>query len=280
MRAFLAWLFRSVFHYRSDVVMVNLSRSFPEKQYEELREIHKRFYRHLADIVVETFWFGRCRGDRGRERLHRSHIVEFTNPEELNRLLGASRQLMLLQAHTGNWELIGGLLNYSYGTPMDIQADAIAVTYRKLEGSEWIDRFMARNRTAPVADRGFDGYVEARSIVRFALENRERKYTYSFITDQFPYYTNRKNFVRFMGRETPTMTGATTLAVKLDMAVGYLRFECREGGGYRMSVVPLCDHAGGQDPLELMKRYYALLEEDLRRQPWNYLWTHKRWKLQ
>ena len=31
MKSFMAWFLRNVLHYRSDVVMVNLSRSFPQK---------------------------------------------------------------------------------------------------------------------------------------------------------------------------------------------------------------------------------------------------------
>jgi KDO2-lipid IV(A) lauroyltransferase len=81
-----------------------------------------------------------------------------------------------------------------------------------------------------------------------------------------------------MGQETVTMTGAAALACKLDMAVAYLRFECREDGGYRMTLVPLADHAGSHTPEELIGTYYKMLDEDLQRQPWNYLWTHKRWK--
>ena len=277
MEAFLAWFLRSVLRYRSDVVTVNLSRSFPEKTYDELEVIHKRFYRHLATIFLEAAWFGRCRGEKGRRRLRESHIVEFTNPEELNRLYGSSRQLMLLQAHTGNWELIGGILNYSYSVPLEITPEAFAVTYLRLHNAR-MDRLMARSRTAPVADLGFKGYVEAGDILRFALQRKEQKFGYVFITDQYP-YNNRENMqLDFLHQKTATMTGAAALAVKLDMAVGYLRFETRGEGGYRMTVVPLCDHAAGENPLELMQRYYRLLEEDLQKQPWNYLWTHKRWK--
>ena len=29
-----------------------------------------------------------------------------------------------------------------------------------------------------------------------------------------------------------------------------------------------------------MKLYYKHLEEDIQAQPWNYLWTHKRWRKQ
>lgn len=278
MKNFLAWFLRSVLHYRSDVVMVNLGRSFPEKSYEQLQEIHKQFYTHLATVFLEALWFGRRRGEKGRKRLRDSHIVEFTNPEELNRLYGGARQLMLLQAHTGNWELIGGILNYSYGVPMDISADRIAVSYLRLHNAR-MDRLMARSRTAMVEDLGFNGYVEAGEILRYALRNREEKFTYIFITDQYPYNHHDNVQVDFLHQKTATMTAAAALAVKLDMAVGYLRFECREGGGYRMTVVPLSDRAAGENPVELMQRYYRLLEEDIQKQPWNYLWTHKRWKI-
>ncbi|MBP5483520.1 MAG: lysophospholipid acyltransferase family protein [Bacteroidales bacterium] len=278
MRKFTAWFLRSVIRYRSDVVMANLSRCFPRMTYEELQETHKRFYLHLADIIAETFWFGRYTGEKCRKRIRKSHIVEFTNPEEFNRLYRGATQLMMLQAHTGNWELIGGILNYSYGDPLDIDANTIAVTYLK-QRPEFVDRFLERNRTAAVVDYGFKGYVEASNVVRFAYKNKDNKYSYSFITDQFPYTSNLKCELNFMYRtDTATMTGAASLAVKFDMAVGYLRFRCREGGGYTLSIVPICDRAGGHDVKEIMQKYYDLLEEDLREQPWNYLWTHKRWK--
>jgi len=277
--SFLAWLLRSVLRYRTDVVTVNLSRSFPEKTYEEIQAIHKQFYQHLATVFKETLWFGRYTGEKERKRLKDSHIVELVNPEELNRLYDGARQVMLLQSHTGNWELVGGFLNYSYGEPLTVTSREFAVTYRQLSNRR-VDAFMARNRTAAVADLNFEGYVETRNVVRFVLERKDQKYVYSFITDQFPYNANRKNFIHFMHRDTPTMTGAAELAVKLDMAVAYLRMECREGGGYRLEVVPISGHAGGEQPLELMQKYYQLLEADLEKQPWNYLWTHKRWKLQ
>ena len=278
MKKLIAWFLRSVLHYRSHVVMVNLSRCFPHKSYEEIRQIHDRFYLHLASIFTQTLWFGTCRGERGRQKLRRRHLVEFTNPEEFNRLYNGAPQLMLLQAHTGNWELIGGIVNYSYGVPLAAPASLFAVTYLS-QHNERMNRFLHWNRTAVVADQGFRGYVEASQVLRFALRNKDEKFTYSFITDQSPYLSTSKEHVTFMHQDTVTMTAAAKLAVKMDMAVAYLRMAYREDGkGYYMSVVPICDHAKGEDPLEIMKKYYQLLEEDLEKQPWNYLWTHRRWK--
>lgn len=272
----LSWFIRDVLRYRREVVMTNLARSFPTKTYEELQAISKRFYLHFATIFTEMIWFSACRGPKGRERLHNSHIVEFTNPEVFNRLYSGARQVMVLQAHTGNWELTGGYLQYSYGEPIAMEAKAIAVTYRSISSKTW-DGVMAQVRPTPVLDLGFEGYVETNEVLRFMMERKERKYTYTFITDQYPYNMSGAG-ITFMHQPTVTLLAAAKIAVKLDMALVYLRFECREEGGYRMTFVPLAEHAGGQDPLALMQQYYKLLEEDLEKQPWNYLWTHKRWK--
>ena len=272
----IAWFVRNVLHYRREVVMTNLARSFPAKSYEELQAISKRFYLHFATIFTEMIWFGACRGPKGRKRLHNSHIVEYTNPEEFNRLYKGAQQVMILQAHTGNWELTGGYLQYSYGEPIAMEATAIAVTYRGVSNKTW-DSVMAKVRPAPVLDLGFEGYVETNEVLRFMLARKDRKYTYTFITDQYPYNMLGAD-ITFMHQPTVTLLAAAKMDVKLDMALVYLRFECREEGGYRMTFVPIEDHAGGKDPKVLMQQYYKLLEEDLEKQPWNYLWTHKRWK--
>ena len=77
-----AWLARSVFHYRYDVVMINLSRSFPDMKYKTLTALAKEFYRHLGEIAAEAVWFS---GSNYR-RLYDSEIVTITNPEDFNEL--------------------------------------------------------------------------------------------------------------------------------------------------------------------------------------------------
>lgn len=274
----LAWFLGDVLHYRQNVVYTNLARCFPEKSYGEINSISKQFYAHLARVFREMLWFGRCRGEKGRRRLHESHIVEITNPEQLNSLFAGAPQMMILQTHAGNWELISGFRQYSYTVPIEILPEQIGVAYAPLTSKFW-DRFMAKNRTAPIADTPFDGYVDSAHILRYVLENRDKKKAYVFITDQSPYnHKVQAEHVQFMGLDTKTMTAAAGLAVKMDMSVVYMRYLEREDGGYSMTFVPIAEHAKGMNPVEIMKTYYKLLEEDLREQPWNYLWTHKRWK--
>lgn len=275
---FIAWFMRSVLHYRTDVVMVNLSRSFPHKQYGELRELSKRFYLHFAQTLTEMLWFAGCKGERGRKRLTDSKIVRLTNPEEWNRLSGGARQLVVMHSHMGNWELMGGIRQYFGQVEPDIAPDGIAVTYLPLHNRFW-DRVIAHIRTMPVKDQGFRGYVAADHILRFVLSRRQDKFCYVFNTDQYPYHGQGSMLVEsFLNQPTRSMTGAAALACRLDMAVCYLRFFRQEDGNYTLTVVPLSEHAGGCTPEALMTQYYKLLEEDLQVQPWNYLWTHKRWK--
>lgn len=272
---FLAWLLSDVIRYRRSVVTVNLSRCFPQKSYEEIEQISKRFYLHFATIFKEMLWYGRCRGEKGRKKLRESGIIRFTNPEVYNRLAAGAKQVMLLQSHCGNWELIGGLDQYE--PSLDMSPDRFVIAYLRIH-NKWVNRFMTYNRLAPVSDLDYKGYVESSDILRFIIRNKDKPYCYAFNTDQYPYGFNHNVRVRFMHQDTVTITAGAVLAQKMDMAVAFLSIKCREEGGYDMRVIPICEHAAGEDPLAIMQKYYQLLEEDLENQPWNYLWTHKRWK--
>ena len=274
--AFVSWLCEKVFRYRVGDVTVNLARSFPEKKYEDIKVLRHKFYRHFGDVVAETVWFG---GSSGR-RLRRQHLVELENPEELNRLYDIAPSVMVLMSHAGNWELIGGMASYDYsGLPSKVTEDSFVVVYRQQSSRMW-DWIMKRNRTAPLLDRkGFGGYLESKSAVRFVYENRDKKLFYNFITDQYPYFDAPDYLkVRFMNQDTVTMKGAAELARKFGMAVSFMSMRQEGRGLYKVNYKTICEDASAMDAGEIMKTYYSMLQADLEAQPWNYLWTHRRWK--
>ena len=154
----------------------------------------------------------------------------------------------------------------------------IAVTYRRMRSRAW-DETLRAGRCAPMEDTPFDAYLESSHVLRYALEHRGERKIYAFIGDQRPYgMTRRTDQVTFMGQQTETMSGAATLAIKLGMPTGYLRFAEKEDGNYDVTVVPLSEPGDGLTVQGVMQKFYSLLEEDIRREPWNYLWTHRRWK--
>ena len=154
----------------------------------------------------------------------------------------------------------------------------ICVVYRRQSSPVW-DSFLSRNRIAPVVDKGhYDGMVESFSIMRYVLKHRGTQKMYIFLNDQYPYTAKSKVGVSFMGQDTWAMDAAEHLARRMGFAVVYLSFREKDDGSYEMSFTPLCDDASAVPEGEIFHRYFELLEQDLRLQPWNYLWTHKRWK--
>ena len=276
----IAWFLRCVLHYRRDVVTVNLARSFPELKYRQINELVRKSYAHLGDVIAEAIWFGGCKDAKGRKKLNDSRIVDITNPEVFNGLYDNSHNVMVLMSHAGNWELIGGWHSYNHKEDVPLRSDfsEIGVVYKHLNSKVW-DRVMHDNRCNSIRDTGFYGYKETSEILRFAVSHRKQKFVYIFITDQYPYKDAGKHEVgKFMNQDTVTMTGGAALANKLGMSVCYLRWKSLERGKYSIEVVPLCSNAAEYAPERIMEMYYEELEKDLREQPWNYLWTHKRWK--
>lgn len=265
----------SVIHYRRDVVMTNISRSFPDKKYKDLKVISRDFYRHFGEIIAEAIWFAGATP----ERLRRSHVVEMENPEELNRLYSSSPSVLLLASHAGNWELFGGYYSYSYSQPMACGENDVCIVYKKLSSPVW-DDVMKANRVAPVVDKEhFDGVVESQEVIRYMVRHRSDRKIYCFITDQHPYRGSAGIDVgEFMHQPTTSMDGGAKLACKFGMSVAYLTMERAGRGHYRLKFVTICEDASATSPEAIMRKYYELLQKDIEAQPSNYLWTHKRWK--
>ena len=49
-------------------------------------------------------------------------------------------------------------------------------------------------------------------------------------------------------------------------------------GHYDITFTKLADDASTMTPDELIRNYFSLLEKDIQEEPFNWLWTHKRWK--
>lgn len=273
----ISFLIERVFKYRIWSVDDNLAHAFPEKSPQQRLEIRHEFYRHFTRIFLEALWFGTCKNPK---KLRKASIVTVKNPELLKKLYDNSPSVMILSAHTGNWELTGGFIVYCAEKGIEFNEDVFVVVYRKLN-NKLFDKIMIENRTAPIRDENFSGVLESRQVLRYILKNRDNKRIYDFITDQRPYFTKAedKNLpkVNFMNRECSVMTASAEIACKGGMSVVYMRVMEERPGHYTMEFVPITENASGMDHMDIIHQYYKLLEDDIRKQPYNYLWSHNRW---
>lgn len=272
----LSWMARNILHYRTAVVLVNLSRSFPEKKAKEIKRIYKDFYRHLGEIFAEAIWFG----GSSYKRLRRNGIVTVTNPKLVSDIFSSTPSMTVLSTHCGNWEILGGLPGYNTadGNLFEVPETAISVVYKKMS-NEIADRVFALNRVAPLELVGTECEVESHNILRYSIKHKDEKRMYIYPTDQAPYKGAGKFPIgMFMNQETNAMMGSVGVACKLSHSVMYLKMKRVERGKYEMTFIPICMDASKVTPEEIMRKYYDLLEEEINETPHNWLWSHNRWK--
>ena len=270
------WFIKRVMKYRADVILVNLAKSFPEKKYWDLRKIWNEYYYHLGEIIAEAIWFS----GSSYSRLRKSGIVKIVNPEVVSEAYDNSPSVTILSTHCGNWEILGGLRGYESlsGKKFSFGEKDITVVYKKLS-NDISDKVFALNRIAPLEEVGTECEVESMNILRYAIRNKGEKRVYIYPTDQSPYRQASAHPIGiFMNQETNAMLGSAILASKLSHAVVYMKMKRVRKGYYEMSFIPICSDASKLKADDIMRKYYDLLEEEIKETPCNWLWSHNRWK--
>ena len=272
----ISWVLRRVVGYRTGVVWMNISRAFPNKKYWELNNIYKAFYQHLGEIAAEAIWFGGCT----YKSLQKASLVTVKNPELLAKLYEESPSVTLMCSHCGNWEIFGGIHAYltAGGVQMPFEDDVYTFVYKQLS-NEVADMVFAVNR-AQVMSVKEHCLMESKKILRYCIQNSDKKKIYGYPADQTPYKgMGRHDMGQFLNQKTYAMTGSLGVACKLSHSVVYLKMKHVSRGKYEWEFIPICQDASQHTPDELMKKYYALLEMEINETPHNWLWSHNRWKI-
>lgn len=271
---FFAFLAHYVVRYRLRVIRHNIDLCFPELSEKERRDIVSNFYKHLAEIAVETIWIGGC----DKNRLVNQHIVELLNPELVGELCDDGRSMVMLSSHFGNWELVGGLLNYTDKPFLPTEKNIVCV-YKRLKSPKW-DEFFRRNRITTLKDpEHYEGYLESKDVLRYVVRHRMEQRFYIFITDQRPYKSAKGSLlVSLAGQTVQTMAAAANLAQQFGYSVVYQRMRWVSRGHYTYEFIPISQDASTTTSQAIMDRYYELLTEDIMAQPEQYLWSHRRFR--
>ncbi|MDP4241005.1 MAG: lysophospholipid acyltransferase family protein [Bacteroidota bacterium] len=255
---FVAFVVYYIIGYRKKVVYENLTNSFPYKSKKEIRKIARQFYRHLADILVETI----C-----EEKIipNVSAHMRFKDKELLDRLYKTGKSVIFVGGHSGNWEWVG------------ISMEALAP-------------YKARGVIKPLSDPFFNNYIENirskyssgvisfKQILRFMLKSKGQQFLYMFATDQTPHRDEINYWVHFLNQPTPVFLGTEKIAKALDMPVIYLDCYRVKRGCYELAMTLITDAPKLTEEFEITDKQFALLEQSIINRPYNWLWSHRRWK--
>lgn len=264
------WLLAYVVHYRQKVVLDNLRHAFPEKTEAEIRRISRQFYWHFAQVMVEILKMASI----GAAELSRR--LRFANPELLGDYLAQNRQVLVLGSHLGNWEWI-------LGSAAQLFPGQITGVYKQLS-SRFFEYFTLRLRTRLGA-----GAVPMAGTLRHLVKHRGQGQEISLLIDQAAGPDDRPYWTNFLHREAGFYTSTERLAPQFDCAVLYVGIRRLRRGYYESYFIQLPEgeaiKVGASSP-EAAQRFPATeafvrqLEADIRANPEQYLWTHRRWKHQ
>jgi len=256
----ICFVLHRVVRYRVGVVRSNLAHSFQEKSEAERRTIERKFYRHLAEVFVDTVKLATV---SKREILDRMVYRDIGAHEAAVR----GRSWISAMSHYGSWELT---INYVCHTDHRVLA-----VYRPLHNAVF-DRFYrtvrARFGTQP---------VPMNDILKEALRSKrpgERPVTVALIADQTPPWHEIKRWYRFLGQDTPFFSGIEKMALRLKMPVYFMYIRKVAPRRYEAEFHRLYDGSEAVAEHEITERYIGLLETMIRESPELWMWSHRRWK--
>ena len=259
---FVAFILRRVAHYRYDVIIKQLHDSFPEKSDEEIDDICRRYYNHLAEMIVGTLSLA-AMNDKSRRK-----ATELNLTEEFEQMI-EGRNVVVLTSHFGFWEIALNLYLF-------IPKHHVVVAYRPLK-SRIMERLYRRLRNYERVD-----VVPSNNFMRHYVANRNgidgKNLAVGLISDQNCPPTKGCCWHSFLNHDSIFFDGGEQLARKFGLPVYYLELERIESGRYRHNYTLLYDGVEEVKPHEITERYVRSLERTIVAKPEHWMWSHKRWK--
>lgn len=246
--------------YRRKVVSTNLKNAFPEKSDAELKSIEKKFYKHLADLFIETLKLTHMSEEQLMNR------CTISNPEIMDNLLSEGRDTIAVLGHYNNWEWLIIIPKYTKYKFTSI--------YKPLQNKHF-DGFMNKLRMQ------YGTFLVPMSfIIKDIINDRKNNIkTFSaFIADQTPAITEIKYWTTFLNQDTPVYLGAEKVASRYDMAVVFFNLQKIKRGYYNLNIELLFDHTSGLPEYLITETHVKRLEKIIREKPEYWIWSHRRWK--
>ncbi|MCC5939740.1 MAG: lysophospholipid acyltransferase family protein [Lunatimonas sp.] len=246
--------------YRKKVVRENLAFAFPEKSETQRKAIEKIFFRNLTDSFAETI---KLLSISEEEVIKRYRLV---NPEIVVNRLENQQVVIGMQAHFFNWE--GHVVAFSR-----VVNSACETVYLKIN-TPLFERLMQTIR-----GRYGGTLVERNSFVKHLIANKNTPRMIGLAADQRPQFSEIRYWTTFMNREAAFFEGGEKMAKKFNLPVIYGEVQKIKRGHYTytyrlLSAPPYDNHA----PHSITDAYVAAVEDNIRKEPSLYLWSHNRWK--
>jgi KDO2-lipid IV(A) lauroyltransferase len=248
-----------IVHYRRAVVQQNLANAFPEKSIEERRDIERKYYHYLADLIVETVKMITVSEKQIQKR------VVATNAGLVHEYFAKGKSIIAVAGHYCNWEMAA--LNFNFVTDKRFM-----IVYKPLN-NEIFNGFFIQIRSR------FGGQpVAMKQTMRKMVEYRKELTVSVLVGDQTPGVNEVNYFTTFLNQPTAVFLGIEKISKTIDAAVVFYDMKRVKRGYYTYTLVPLTENPKQTAEHELTEMHVQYLEGMIRKEPQYWLWSHRRWK--
>ena len=194
--------------------------------------------------------------------------IEMVGVEYAYETLAQGRGLIAVTGHIGNWELLAAACAW--------KGFSVAAVARRIYAKHLNDilvSFRARQGVAtivrenPHSARQILGALKANTVLAMLIDQDTRVPSIS---------------VPFFGRLARTPVAAAALAIRRDIPAMAVFIQRRPQGGHRVTFHPpfVVERSGDRraDVRALTRQFNAALEEQIRKNPAEWVWWHRRWR--
>lgn len=246
--------------YRKEVVFKNLQIAFPEKTDEERLKIAKEFYKNFVDTFIETIKLITVTDKDIEKRCLFDATV-------LNKLQKTQQNIQFHTGHFFNWEFVNLIVAKKFigkfiGVYMPLSNKAI---------DKIVYNMRSKYNTVLVSATEFKN--------NFHNYNKE-PYALGLAIDQKPGNIKNAVWTNFFGKMTPFYTGPEKGAVRMNTAVILVNFYRIKRGFYKIDYEILTTNPRELPNGFITKKSIEYIEDCIKQRPANYLWSHRRWKIE
>ncbi|WP_460198142.1 lysophospholipid acyltransferase family protein [Segatella asaccharophila] len=249
--------------YRRKIVRKNLVTSFPEKSETEILQIEKGFYHWFCDYFFEAVKLLSISEE------HLKKHFKVNNVEEVEDCFENGQNVAAVLGHYCNWEWLSCMGLYFPDNRV------MGLIYHPLANrpfNELFKRIRSSCRNGVV--------ISKQHILRKLVEYHQKGLMslFGYISDQAPKWENIHLWLNFMHHDTGVFTGAERIMRKVNDAVFYVEMSRPRRGYYTATFKLITKDPNSLPEHEITCRFFALLENTIRKDPRYYLWSHNRWK--